>query len=127
MDSSERCREEQQFSEEYRDVKHEVVIENLVECIPKKEEAECNQSHNDEVRDALGMPACGSGTQSGSDIIGATHFTTRLALDGSLVDSCETMIEIKEEMDYIKTEAEITEYALYLSQCEAERNKQLSE
>ncbi|KAJ8664980.1 hypothetical protein QAD02_006642 [Eretmocerus hayati] len=127
-DGSMSWREKQQSGEEESiDSKPGVVIENLVECIPKEEKSECDQDHNREILDACGMPACSSGTRSGSDITGATYSTTRLALDDSLMDSCETMIEIKEEMDYIKTESEITEYALYLSQCEAERKKQLSE
>ncbi|KAJ8664937.1 hypothetical protein QAD02_006599 [Eretmocerus hayati] len=105
----------------------EVGNKNGGKCHLGKVEYECNLPHSHEPLDALGMPACSSGTHTGSGRTAATTSNLRHVLENSPTNSCEREIGMEEESDYIETEQEMIEYALDLTKCGPRSDDQLQE
>ncbi|KAJ8664826.1 hypothetical protein QAD02_006488 [Eretmocerus hayati] len=96
--------EMKQPEEDFEDINDAICIQNFVRYQPKGETSNAHLHLSQVSLDALGMPACSSGTQNEVARPAETRIETRAVL-GS-IDTCDSEIDIKEALDIVQQEEE---------------------
>ncbi|KAJ8664828.1 hypothetical protein QAD02_006490 [Eretmocerus hayati] len=103
----------------------EIIVQDLVTYQIKEETPHYPSRIKEEPLDALGMPACSSGIQK--EMTDDTQSSTQGRMILESIGNCDSEIDIKDELDTVKHEQEMSGYALYLQGCEDQNRIEYSE